>query len=200
MAAIVDHEKRKKEILEKAFKLFIEEGYEDVTYQKIADKCGITRTTLYTYFRNKLDIFLWSIKQIISEVEQKLIAIMKQDDITSLECLRQVLFCVIDEMEQNKAFFKVLKMFLAQLEKKGEDVNKIVTRRVIRFRHLMTVITVRGQKAGEIKKLPIRKINALFYSLLETGVFKLGNLDQSNLDEIRDLVLFSIDGIRATDS
>ena len=196
MAAIVEHEKRKKQILDKAFKLFIEEGYEDVTYQKIADKCGITRTTLYTYFRNKLDIFLWSIKQIISGVEQKLVAIMQKEDITSLECLRQVLFCVIDEMEQNKAFFKVLKMFLAQLEKKGEDVNKIVTRRVIRFRHLMTVIIVRGQKAEQIKKLPIRKINGLFYSLLQTGVFQLGNLNVSCLDEIRDLVVFSIEGIR----
>ncbi|MBQ2528708.1 MAG: TetR family transcriptional regulator, partial [Treponema sp.] len=42
MAVVVEHEKRKHEILGKALDLFIEEGYEDVTFQKIADRCGIT--------------------------------------------------------------------------------------------------------------------------------------------------------------
>ena len=45
MAIIVDHEKRKMEILEKALDVFISDGYDDVTYQKIADKCNITRST-----------------------------------------------------------------------------------------------------------------------------------------------------------
>ena len=53
MAIIVEHDKRKKEILETALDLFMEKGYEDVTFQKIADRCGITRTTLYIYFKNK---------------------------------------------------------------------------------------------------------------------------------------------------
>ena len=54
MAIIVEHEKRKKEILEKSMELFCKEGFDDVTFQKIADACGITRTTLYIYFKNKL--------------------------------------------------------------------------------------------------------------------------------------------------
>ena len=56
MAIIVEHDKRKKEILETALDLFMEKGYEDVTFQKIADRCGITRTTLYIYFKNKKEI------------------------------------------------------------------------------------------------------------------------------------------------
>ena len=64
MAIVVEHEKRKKEILDKALDLFMENGYEDVTFQKIADKCGVTRTTLYIYFKNKKEIFAWSIKQL----------------------------------------------------------------------------------------------------------------------------------------
>ena len=58
MAVQVEHDKRKQEILEKALDLFVEEGYEDVTFQKISDRCGITRTTLYIYFKNKREIFL----------------------------------------------------------------------------------------------------------------------------------------------
>ena len=69
MAIIVEHDKRRKEILEKSLEVFASEGYEDVTFQKIADRCGITRTTLYIYFNNKRDIFLGSLKQVLSEME-----------------------------------------------------------------------------------------------------------------------------------
>ena len=93
MAIVVEHEKRKREILEKSFQLFIEDGYEDVTYQKIADKCGITRTTLYIYFKNKREIFLWSIKQLTNDVEQELIEIIKNTQIDSIECLKRIFLC-----------------------------------------------------------------------------------------------------------
>lgn len=69
MAIIIEHEKRRREILEKALDLFIDEGYEDVTFQKIADRCVITRTTLYIYFRNKKEIFNYSIKQLMDGIE-----------------------------------------------------------------------------------------------------------------------------------
>lgn len=197
MAIVVEHEKRKREILEKSFQLFIEDGYEDVTYQKIADKCGITRTTLYIYFKNKREIFLWSIKQLTNDVEQELIEIIKNTQIDSIECLKRIFLCIIDIAESNRAFFRVLKMYLMQLEKSGVDINDRVTRRVIRIQHLMNMVLIRGQKKAEIKNLPIKEINSLLYCLLETSIFRLGILNQENLDEMRGTVQFVIEQFRA---
>ena len=188
MAIVVEHEKRKREILEKSFQLFIEDGYEDVTYQKIADKCGITRTTLYIYFKNK---------QLTNDVEQELIGIIKNSQIDSIECLKQIFLCIIDIAESNRAFFRVLKMYIMQLEKSGVDINDRVTRRVIRIQHLMNMVLIRGQKKGEIKNLPIKEINSLLYCLLETSIFRLGILNQENLDEMRGTVQFVIEQFRA---
>ena len=70
MAIVVEHDKRKQEILQKSLDVFIEEGYEDATFQKIADRCGITRTTLYIYFKNKHEIFLGSIKELLAELDE----------------------------------------------------------------------------------------------------------------------------------
>ena len=84
MAIIVEHDKRRHEILEKSIELFSREGYEDVTFQKIADACGITRTTLYIYFKNKREIFLWSIKQFTSELEKALLVIIKNKGLINL--------------------------------------------------------------------------------------------------------------------
>ncbi|MGN0729483.1 TetR/AcrR family transcriptional regulator [Treponema sp.] len=197
MAIVVEHEKRKREILEKSFQLFIEDGYEDVTYQKIADKCGITRTTLYIYFKNKREIFLWSIKQLTNDVEQEIVDIIRDEQIDSVECLKRIFLRIIAVAEKNREFFQVLKMYLVQLEKSGVDINDRVTRRVIRIQHLMTTVLIRGQKRGDIKKLPLKEMNNLLYCLLETSIFRLGILSQKNLDEMRGTVQFVIEQFRA---
>ena len=75
MAIVVEHEKRKREILEKAMELFCRDGYEDVTFQKIADACGITRTTLYIYFGSKHKIFNFSINIFQIEICSKVISL-----------------------------------------------------------------------------------------------------------------------------
>ncbi|CAM4176501.1 TetR/AcrR family transcriptional regulator [Treponema peruense] len=196
MAVQVEHEKRKHEILTKALELFIEEGYEDVTFQKIADRCGITRTTLYIYFKNKREIFLWSIKQFTQALEQEILTILKNPQYTSIECLECIFDMIITRAEENYQFFKVLLTYLIQLQKSGSNVNERVARRTIRIQHILSTIVIRGQKNGEIKKLPVKNINDQLYMLLECGIFRLAVLGKQKLDGIREMVAFSISQFR----
>lgn len=196
MAVQVEHEKRKHEILTKALELFIEEGYEDVTFQKIADRCGITRTTLYIYFKNKREIFLWSIKQFTQALEQEILTILKNPQYTSIECLECIFDMIITRAEENYQFFRVLLTYLIQLQKSGANVNERVARRTIRIQHILSTIVIRGQKNGEIKKLPVKNINDQLYMLLECGIFRLAVLGKQKLDGIREMVAFSISQFR----
>lgn len=196
MAVQVEHEKRKHEILTKALELFIEEGYEDVTFQKIADRCGITRTTLYIYFKNKREIFLWSIKQFTQALEQEILTILKNPQYSSIECLECIFDMIITRAEENYQFFKVLLTYLIQLQKSGSNVNERVARRTIRIQHILSTIVIRGQKNGEIKKLPVKNINDQLYMLLECGIFRLAVLGKQKLDGIREMVAFSISQFR----
>lgn len=196
MAIVVEHEKRKNEILKKSLELFIEEGYEDVTYQKIADRCGITRTTLYIYFKNKREIFLWSIKEMTNHVERELLSIIREEDLHAADCLKKTLVRVLELAEENSQIFKVLQMYLIQLEKGGVDINERVTRRVIRIQHLMSTIIIRGQKKGQIKNVPVKNLNSLFYGMLEASIFRLGILGQKNLDEMKATLEFTVDQFR----
>ena len=197
MAIVVEHEKRKRDILEKAFTMFLEEGYEDITYQKIADRCGITRTTLYVYFKNKKDIFLWSIKQLTSDIEKELLSIIKNPELTASDCLKQILFKLFDIAENNQVFFKVLLNYLVQLEKSGADVNERVTRRVIRIQHLMNTVIIRGQKAGQLKHFSGKEITDQLYRIMEDAMLRLGVLNQTALDQSRSIAEFTVNQIKA---
>ncbi len=195
MAVLVEHEKRKHEILSKALDLFIEEGYEDVTFQKIADRCGITRTTLYIYFKNKREIFVWSIKQMTSALELELMQIINDQTLSAPDCLKKMFSTIIDECEKNYKLFKILLLYVIQLQKSGINSADRVARRVIRMQHLMSTVIIRGQKSGQIKKLPVKNLDGLLYSLMESSIFRLSVLGQTDISSCRQIIDFTIDTI-----
>ena len=55
---MTDQSVRKKQIMEKAKKLFAKKGYHPVTVEEVADACGVAKGTLYLYFDSKADLFV----------------------------------------------------------------------------------------------------------------------------------------------
>lgn len=195
MAIIVEHDKRKHEILQKSLDVFIDEGYEDATFQKIADRCGITRTTLYIYFSNKHEIFLGSIKELLKTLEITLSQIVANESLTAEAALRSFFDCLIGQCEDNVKLFSVLLSYLMQIKKTGKDPNDRVRRRVIRVRHHMTAIIIRGIQDGEFKDLPIKDVNEMFYGLIEAAIFRLAVLNATDISDIKKSINIAVDGI-----
>ena len=195
MAIIVEHDKRKHEILQKSLDVFIDEGYEDATFQKIADRCGITRTTLYIYFSNKHEIFLGSIKELLKNLETTLSQIVNNESLTAEAALRSFFDCLIDQCQENVKLFSVLLSYLIQIKKTGKDPNDRVRRRVIRVRHHMTTIIIRGIQDGEFQDLPIKDVNEMFYGLIEAAIFRLAVLNAADISDIKKSIDIAVDGI-----
>ena len=196
MAIIVEHEKRKREILDKALDVFVEEGYEDATFQKIADKCGITRTTLYIYFKNKREIFMWSIKQLTEGLEKSLLETMTNENLTSAEILKDVVIKILEKCVNNRRLFSVLLTYLLQLQKTGKDPGERVRRRTIRLRHLLSKIIIDGINKGEFRDVNVKACNEMFYSLIESTVFRLAILDSENVEELFPSIELAIEGLK----
>ncbi len=197
MAIVVEHDKRKQEILQKSLDVFIEEGYEDATFQKIADRCGITRTTLYIYFKNKHEIFLGSIKELLSEMEGALKTIIKDENLTAEAALRKILETLTDACERNKKLFSVLLNYLMQLRKSGVDTGERVRRRVIRVRHLLSTIIIKGIQNKEFKDINVKDANETLYGLMESAIFRIAVLNQDNVADIKAALNTTVDLFKA---
>jgi AcrR family transcriptional regulator len=199
MAIVVEHDKRRREILEKALDVFVDEGFENATYQKIADRSGITRTTLYFYFRNKREVFLYSIKQFLSEVEADLNLVRKDDSLSYSEKLKKTISLILDTMEVNARLLTVILDYLLFLAKSSEPgmIDDRVRRRTIKLRHILSTMVIDGIKAGEFKKLNVKTVNNLLYGLIETGIFHLTVLKQPSSKELRAAVNLTVDSLKA---
>ncbi|HPA11298.1 MAG TPA: TetR/AcrR family transcriptional regulator [Treponemataceae bacterium] len=195
MAILVEHEKRRHEILERALDIFIEEGYEDATFQKIADRCGITRTTLYLYFKNKREIFVWSIKQLTNRVEKDLISTITNESLSYASRLESVLHVIIDLCTENRRLFNVVLTYLLQVQKTGKDPDSRVKRRTIRLRHLLSRILIAGKDSGEFKIDNVKAANELFYGLIESAIFRIAILDRKDNEEIKESVTLAVRSI-----
>ena len=197
MATIVEHDKRRQEILQRALDVFIDEGYEDVTFQKIADRCGITRTTLYIYFKNKREIFLWSIKQLTETLEVQLLEVVKDTSLSSEAALKKIFRIIIDVCQENPKLFTVLLSYLIQLQKSGGDPEERVRRRVIKIRHIICIVLIRGMKSGEVKKVNLKATTEILYSVFESAIFKIAVLNKTEISDMIDVADVAIENLMA---
>ena len=198
MAIVVEHEKRRYEILEKSLDIFIEEGYEDATFQKIADRCGITRTTLYLYFKNKREIFTWSIKQLTDGLEKHLRLMMETDSLSYSERLESVMHTIIDSCAENRRLYNVILTYLLQAQKSGKDPDSRVKRRTIRLRHLLSQILIAGRNAGEFRISNVKDANDLFYGLVESAIFRIAILDHADAADIKSAISLAVQSISSS--
>jgi AcrR family transcriptional regulator len=198
MSIVVEHEKRRYEILEKSLDVFMDEGYEDVTFQKIASKCGITRTTLYIYFKNKKEIFNFSIKQLLAGLENDIVEARKKKGISHTEKLIRVMEVILERLEENRRLLSVIMDVLVHIPKNDYDPGVRVRRRTVRLRHILTTSLIEGIKAGEFKSSVIVKdANELLYGFLEAAGFRLVVLRRSSVEEIKDAMRLAVQGFKA---
>lgn len=196
MSIIVEHEKRRKEILEKALDIFMEEGFEDATFQKIADRSGITRTTLYIYFKNKKEIFNYSIKQLLTKVEKDLLQLRKDKDLSISERIISVVCTIIDILEENRRLLSVILNYLMYLSKSEVNPDDRVRRRTIRLRHILAEMVIEGVRAGEIAPVNIRTVDDLLYGLLESAIFRLVVLHRDSVKEIKEDIRLAVNRLK----
>ena len=193
MSIVVEHEKRRYEILEKALDVFMDECFENATFQKIADKCGITRTTLYIYFKNKKEIFNFSIKQFLSVLENTITEIRKSKKISHTEKLIQVMLTIFERLEENCRLLSVVLNYLVYISKADSDPDYRVRRRTVRMRRILAAMLIEGVKAGEFAaKLNLKDANELLYSLLESAIFRMVVLRRASVDELKDAMRLTI--------
>jgi AcrR family transcriptional regulator len=197
MSIVVEHEKRRKEILECALNVFMDEGFEAATFQEIADRCGITRTILYIYFRNKKEIFNYSIKQLLTKVEENIQEIRADKSLDSVEKITRVLLAILKLLEQNRSLLSVILDYLLHLSARtgtpAEASPEIrVRRRTVKLRHILSSMVIEGVKAGELKKVKIKAVDDLLYSFIESAIFHLAVLKRKTVTEMRDVVILAV--------
>jgi AcrR family transcriptional regulator len=152
-------EKRYKEILEAALKLFDEKGYTGASMEDIAEASLLTRAGLYKYFPDKANLLgalrTWKIQLLRERIENRL---------ESTKTLQEKVHAITNEMllfqNDNRGFFRLLFSAgsLAELDADETFAALSVT---------LSKVIAEGIERGEISALaPAEELTMLLVSLL----------------------------------
>ena len=133
-------------IINAAWDLFYEQGYDDTTVEEIVEESGTSKGSFYHYFSGK-DALLSSLSDLFDDKYQELIPTLEEDmdSFDKLMYLNQELFLMIDN---SVSLDLVARMYSSQLVTAGEkhlmDHNRL-------YYKLLRQIVSEGQKKGELR-------------------------------------------------
>ena len=128
MKPTVDHRARKQEIIANAIRLFAKLGYRDVSFREISEACGVARTVIYRYFRNKRQIFDGAVILVLGRIVQKHAEIV-HSKLPAAVRLRQICTVVTATLFDNRDFLCVIIDYVMAMRRANHDM----ARRIMQF-------------------------------------------------------------------
>lgn len=155
----------KSRIVDAAWKLFYEHGYDNTTIEEILWESGTSRGSFYHYFTGK-DALLGTMAYLFDEKYEEL-SEQLDSDADALETLFYLTHELFSMIERRVDVDLLARMYAAQLTQNGE--KQFLDRTRVYYRMLRNILS-RGQERGEITKE--KTVNELthLYALCERGI------------------------------
>lgn len=182
----VDHALRKKAIVTESVRLFARLGYSAVNFGAIAKRCSISRTLLYTYFKNKRAIFNEAIFEVTSRVEKKYAEVVHSSQSADAK-LRQICITVIAMLFDNRDFVCVIADVLAAYRRKGALPLENIERHTSGVMRIMEALVREAVRRGEYNKATVPgKVAKLLYSQFESAAMRIAITGRAEISEAID--------------
>lgn len=197
MPKIVNFEEKQQEIMLEAVKVFIKKGYYETNLSDIAAGCGMGRTTLYQYFKNKDEIFDYAIKYITRVINEDYKAILKRSDISFLDKIKMVIAKSVLENENKRNMMIMIVDLWLRLKRENSDIADRITDRAAELRGVFKYLIEEGIKANEIKCTNPQCMAFTLYALAQTFVLQLSLARNITMEEHLKSINALIDGLKA---
>jgi TetR/AcrR family transcriptional regulator len=197
MPKIIDHKKRKQDILKRAFVIFAQKGYQDTNLSYIADRCGISRPTLYLYFKDKEEIFYFAVKEMTSSMFKQYRNLFEDDSMTQLEKLKFICSDIIRISYRQKDFYYCLADFLFQMKRQGLDYSREIQKRTVGLTFLLSRILRKGVLSGEFRSMEPKSIASQLFNMLQAFAFQIALIDTFKPEPAIEATCSFLDSLKA---
>lgn len=158
---------RREEILDAATELFAEGGYSDAVTQRLAERLGVGKGTLYRHFPSKRDLFLAAVDRVLCRLRDRLDAsLLTTDD--PLEGVAQAVRAYLGFFAEHPKFVELLILERALFKDREkptflEHRERNLWRWRERYRSLIA--------EGRVRDVPVERITDVIGHLLYGTIF-----------------------------
>ena len=190
-------DERTSQIITAAEGVFSKKGFSAARMDDIAEETGLSKGTLYLYFKSKNDIII----AILDRIFQREFKVIEQIDISKTGATDSIWLFVDTVAKDIKYFLRAMPIayeFLA-LAFRNKTVQKALKVYVNRYMDILMPIIQRGIDSGEFKNVDAQEVAIAMGAILE-GTILIWVYDKSLVnpeEHIRSGIKLLMDGVRA---
>lgn len=163
---------RKKDILEAALVLFAEKDFHEVTVDEIAERVGLSKGTLYLYFKNKDDLFFSIIEEKTEELFYRVQSAIRGEG-SFLKRLENLVRAWLSFFDEHKPYFKIIHSEKTRMDNQDRyRFKEHMVKSFSDFEELLQELVIDGQKQKVFRKMPPDLITKALRGLLNSFTFQ----------------------------
>lgn len=186
----IDHEERKETILKTALAVFAEVGYKEANLSLIAERCGISRPTIYQYFKDKDEIYYYAVKLVTGRLFLELSAIaFSEGGSDEIDRIIRICTLIMDHAIASEAELTRLMEVMLHQKEFNKDFSQIIYKRTAKLSILFKRLLSRGMQTGRIKKeFDPGMVTKHIFTLMESFCFQIAFFKNFNREESLDFL------------
>lgn len=138
------------QILETAKSLFIQKGYHGLSMREISDALGVSKASLYYYFKDKEELFLAILKIYLEDMNGQLTQITAQT-VPSSQKIRKFMEYVLTQPADQRATIRLSSQEITHLSPETRKIFDLIYRE--KFVGKIQSILQEGMDANEFRKM-----------------------------------------------
>jgi len=175
-------ENKRVRILEAAKVVFSEDGYHGATVDRIAERAGVAKGTVYLYFTSKTELFWGVVEYGFSIIEESIKKAMEEID-DPMERIEKGVFSFAEYMEKNKELFLTLMYEPPSL--KIPEMRKRFIKRMRKIQKIIEDVIEEGIEKKIFKPINKNVIASVVMGMVRGVVFRNIFLEKGkNLKEV----------------
>ncbi len=197
MPKIVDYEARRREIADKAVSVMVRDGIQEANLGKVADLCGLGRTTLYQYFRNIGEVVEFTLEEVFGRLDHDTSAMYDDPSIGAADKLLRIMEYLERAAVLDKGRMVLVLDFLLHPNRETPSVAFDVQEHVRKLRAGLERVLAAAIASGELRPIDSKSMAFTLFSFIEAATVHSALYDNISLEgTLRDIRLL-IDGLRA---
>lgn len=158
-------ETRQSQILDAARSVFAQQGFAETRMDDIALACGLSKGTLYLYYKSKDDLIAGLLELTFSDLLAQLRALFEADGTTTAR-LQTLVAQMVDYMRQDMSALNIAYEFYGVAGRRPE-VRRFLQVYFAEYRSTLAAIFEQGIERGEFASFDTDKAAITFVALLE---------------------------------
>ena len=192
-------DERRAQIMEAALACFTRKGYNNTTMDDIAAESGLSKGSLYWYFKSKDDLFAAAIMSLPMDVGEEAVAALEQCT-TASDKLRALAKSAANLSKRAEGFFSLFLEFWASSPRR-EETSQLWVGLLVQYKDIVVEIIEEGIRNSEFKPVDAEQLvwaMLAAYDGLAAYIMLIPDMDLERVSQV--FVETLLDGLTADGS